>query len=179
MGYIYLVKNKINNKCYVGQTISIDILTRWKQHMKMEKNTLGRYIYSAYEKYGIQNFEFKIICICFDEDCNFYEEEYIKKYNSLVPSGYNLKSGGNNSKHHPETLKKMSETMKGMKYTPMTEEIKKKISEANKGDKNANFGKKMSIEQRNKIRETIVNNYYSSNNEIREKKNGDLKIQKK
>ena len=79
MGYIYLITNKINGQQYVGQTIREDIETRWKQHRETHKNAIGRYLYSAYKKYGIENFKFQIICVCFDEDCNKIEKEYIKK----------------------------------------------------------------------------------------------------
>lgn len=31
MGYIYMIKNIINNKYYIGQTTELDINTRWKK----------------------------------------------------------------------------------------------------------------------------------------------------
>jgi len=40
MGYIYLIKNKLNNKQYICQTQQLDINKRWKQHktiMEYEK----------------------------------------------------------------------------------------------------------------------------------------------
>lgn len=38
---------------------------------------------------------------------------YINKFNSIVPNGYNLRSGGNNGgKHNEETKRKISETLK-------------------------------------------------------------------
>jgi group I intron endonuclease len=155
MGYIYLITNKINGKQYVGQTQCEDIWTRWKQHMKIDSCSLGRYIANAYKKYGIENFDFKIICVCFDENCDDYEDEYVKKFNTIVPNGYNLRGGGGNrGKHHPETLKLMSEKLKGRIWTPMTDEIRKKISEALKGEKNPNFGKPISQEQKQKISDT-------------------------
>jgi group I intron endonuclease len=157
MGYIYLITNTVNGKKYVGQTICDDIKKRWDSHKKMRKDVLGRYIYSAYEKYGIDKFKFQIICICFDEDANEYEKEYIKKFNTLVPNGYNLKEGGKNSKHHPETLKKMSESLTGRKKPPMTEIQRKALSERMKGVGNHNFGKPMSEEQKKKISETRKN----------------------
>jgi group I intron endonuclease len=151
MGYIYLVTNKVNGKQYVGQTICDDIEKRWKCHKNVDKNTLGRYLYNAYTKHGIENFDFKVICVCFDEDCDRYEEDYIQKFGTIVPDGYNLRAGGNNSKHHPETLKKMSEALKGRKPPPITEETRKKKSESMKGIKNPNYGKPMSEEQKKKL----------------------------
>ena len=83
MGYIYLITNSINNKQYIGQSISIDINTRWKQYKKLDKSSIGRVLYNAFIKYGINNFKFQIICICFDNDCNNFEKEYIKIYNTI------------------------------------------------------------------------------------------------
>ena len=155
MGYIYLITNTITGKQYVGQTLCKNIESRWNQHKSCSEKTLGRYILSAYKKYGIENFKFQIICICFDEDCNKFEEEYIKKFNTLVPNGYNLRAGGLNSKQHPETIEKRVEKMKGRAFTIMTDEIKKKISESHLGAKNPNFGKPISNEQKAKLSENM------------------------
>jgi GIY-YIG catalytic domain len=53
MGYIYLVTNSINQKKYIGQTLKLDINTRWNYHLKKCKNSLGRCILAAYKKHGI------------------------------------------------------------------------------------------------------------------------------
>jgi group I intron endonuclease len=118
MGYIYLIINKINGKKYVGQSIQYDINRRWNQHMN---NISGKtYLSNAFIKYGRDNFKFKIICICFDEDCNRYEEEYIKSFNTISPNGYNLRYGGNNSHLHPDTIKLIK--------SKITDEYKEKMS---------------------------------------------------
>jgi len=148
MGYIYLITNTVAKKQYVGQTLCSDVETRWKQHKSPKCNTVGRYLSSAYKKHGIDNFKFQIICVCFDEDCNIYEEEYIKKFNTLVPNGYNLREGGKNSRQHPETIQKISDKLKGRRLTEITDEIRKKLSESGKGEKNSNYGKKISEEGR-------------------------------
>lgn len=123
MGYIYMVTNKINGKKYIGQTLRDDIKIRWSYHKSMQKNSIGHYLYNAYKKYGIENFKFEIICICFDEDCNKYEIDYIKKYNTISPNGYNLKSGGENQKHHAETKKLMRQKNK----KPISNETREKL----------------------------------------------------
>ena len=75
MGYIYVITNKINETKYIGQTIEKDINERWKSHFKKRSNC--RYLKYAFEKYGKEKFKFEIICICFDEDCNKYEDFYL------------------------------------------------------------------------------------------------------
>lgn len=53
---IYVVINKVNSKLYIGQ--SIDIERRWNQH-KYGKGSL--ILRNAISKYGLKNFEFKIL----------------------------------------------------------------------------------------------------------------------
>jgi group I intron endonuclease len=110
MGYIYKIVNKVTNKIYIGQTTS-DLEERWKGHCKSSSHCV--YLKNAMNKYGKENFELKLICICFDSDLNNYEKEYIKKYDCVVPNGYNLKYGGENGGKHSDIVKqKISESMK-------------------------------------------------------------------
>lgn len=156
MGYIYLVTNRLTGKQYVGQTLHEDIETRWNQHRRVCENMLGRHILASYKKYGIQNFEFKVVCICFDEACNKLEEHYINKFNTLAPNGYNLKAGGRNSKHSEESKQLMSRHRKGKGLGVVyTEEMCMQRSERFLGEKNPNFGKQLSDEQKQKISERM------------------------
>ena len=114
MGYIYTITNKTDNKTYVGQTVQ-DVEMRWKDHLKKRSNC--RYLKSAFNKYGVDNFVFKLVCITFDDKLDDMEIKYIEKYNCLVPKGYNLRIGGNNGRHHAETKQKISESLFGKKNT--------------------------------------------------------------
>jgi len=179
MGYIYLIENKINGKKYIGQTLKNDINSRWKQHKNMCKNSLGNCLYNAYKKYGIENFNFKILCICFDIDTNRFEIDYIKKYNTIYPNGYNLQLGGNNRKHNEYTiihLKKVLSGINGQNYGKKCSlEKRQKISESLKGEKNPNFGKKISKEIKDKISKTMNNFNIEKRKEINEKISETLK----
>ena len=125
MGYIYKITNKIDGKSYVGQSLN-DPKIRWKQHFRENSGCIC--LRNAIQKYGKENFKTEIICICFDEDINFYEIEYIEKFNTISPNGYNLQSGGNNGRRlHEDTKKKLSNTMKKVMNN---EDIKKKLSES-------------------------------------------------
>jgi group I intron endonuclease len=180
MGYIYMVENKTNGKKYVGQTKCADIETRWRQHKKIDKRSLGTCLYNAYNKYGISNFVFKILCICFDEDTNTNEIYYIKKYNTIYPNGYNLQEGGNNRKHNPCTIEQIRNSLKGEKsinfgkHLPL--ETRQKISESLRGSKHPKFNKKMSEEQKDKIRQTIVSYSDEKRKEINKKIVESLKL---
>jgi len=70
-------------------------------------------------KYGIENFKFNILIFCFDEDRYKYEIEYIQKYNSLIPNGYNISKGGTGGgfygkKHSLESIQKITTSMKNI-----------------------------------------------------------------
>jgi group I intron endonuclease len=150
MGYIYLITNKINGKKYIGQSKCDDINKRWKQHKSYSTRSIGSYLMNAYKKHGIENFIFKIICICFDEDCDIYEKEYIKKYDTIAPNGYNLTPGGHCGITHPDSIEKMRESVK----KSWTEERRKEMSIRISGENAPNYGKKTSDEQKEKLRKT-------------------------
>lgn len=86
---IYLIRNTINQKNYVGQ--SKHILRRWTEH-KYDSKDIDYPLYAAFRKYGINNFEFSILEECSIEELPFKEEYYIDKYNSYIPYGYNVKT---------------------------------------------------------------------------------------
>lgn len=142
MGYIYRIINKITNQSYIGQTTQ-NLDERWRQHKQKKSNC--RYLKSAFIKYGVGNFDFRLICICFDSDLNNLEIFYINKFNSIAPNGYNLISGGNRGgKHNYETKIKISESLKKTlsinkrenKLRRLhTEETKIKLSTIHKGKK--------------------------------------------
>ena len=148
----------INKKQYVGQTKRPDIQERWRQH---RNKLVGRHLLGAYTKYGVENFKYQIICICFDEDCDTYEEEYIKKFNTMSPNGYNLKGGGHFSKLHPESVEKMKESLKKV----WTEEKRKEMSERFKGVNGPTYGKPVSEETKQKIGEKSKKYWENMNKE--------------
>jgi group I intron endonuclease len=136
MAYIYRVLNKITKKCYIGESKSKDVNWRWREHKrKIEINKGCPALRDAVKKYGIENFEFSVIIICFDDERFKYEKEYIKKYNSVVPNGYNITNGGEGGgfqgKTHTEQVKADIRNKSKQKYID-NPELRKQISERNK-----------------------------------------------
>jgi group I intron endonuclease len=136
MAYIYRVLNKITKKCYIGESKSKDVNWRWREHKrKIEINKGCPALRDAVKKYGIENFEFSVIIICFDDERFKYEKEYIKKYNSVVPNGYNITGGGEGGgfqgKKHTEQVKTDIRNQSKQKYI-YNPELRKQISERNK-----------------------------------------------
>lgn len=100
---IYVIKNKINDKVYIGQ--SINSVDRFKSHCK--RNSDNSLIDKAIQKYGSDNFYCEIIE---SQAIDYNEKEvcWIQKLNSLTPNGYNIQSVGQDPPHlkgdeHPST----------------------------------------------------------------------------
>ena len=127
---IYYIKNIINNKCYIGQ--SIDVYTRMSRHKTDLKG--GRdsaHLQNAYDKYGESNFKFEILLICNVDDLDFWEKYYIKVWNTNNEDfGYNIDGGGSRSRLMSEqTRLKMSKSRMGH---IVSEETRLKIKENHK-----------------------------------------------
>lgn len=92
---IYKITNKLNNHCYIGQ--SIDIKTRWKRHKNYPLDKSNYPLYLAFKKYGIDNFSFEVVEECFADELDEKEIFYIKYFNSYK-DGYNQTEGGSGSR---------------------------------------------------------------------------------
>jgi len=112
-GEIYVIRNKINNKQYIGQTLShrknhdkyrpFGSECRFKEHISEAlNNTKGNngcvYLNNAIRLYGRENFEYKLVLICNLNDLDHNEIEQIKEYDTFYPTGYNLTTGGRTTK---------------------------------------------------------------------------------
>lgn len=88
---IYVIKNLINEKVYVGQ--SVDSARRWRGHLSnaKHKNSWSA-IDFAIAKYGAENFYYEVLETT--EDYDNKEIYWINYYNSVMPNGYNYCSGG-------------------------------------------------------------------------------------
>ena len=119
MAAIYKITNLVNNKIYIGQTInSID--KRFKQHLsQVNYANICSALYSAFTKYGKENFIIESIVSgeYSREELNELEIFYIKKFDSLSPNGYNLQSGGNSFMVVESVKKQTSEKLKGREIT--------------------------------------------------------------
>jgi len=105
---VYMHKNIVNNKVYIGIT-SIDPKRRWEGGSGYKYNP---YFYNAIKKYGWDNFEHIILDDNLSKDeAEKLEIELISHYKSSVRKfGYNIALGGfTNGKHSDETKSKMSE----------------------------------------------------------------------
>ena len=122
---IYKITNKLNGKVYIGQSVDID--TRWRQHVNAKDNFA---IHRAIQKYGKENFKFEVLLECPVDMLNVWERDMIALYDCISPKGYNLTEGGEGYQCSEETKIKISNVRKGI---PRSEETKIKISNTRKG----------------------------------------------
>ena len=178
--YIYLIKNNINQKIYVGKHSTNNLDDGYMGS--------GILIKKAITKYGIENFTKEYLAFCDNEDTlNYLEKFYIKKYNAKE-CGYNLSDGGEGVLNPKlEIREKLSNAHKGEK-NPMfgkhrSEETKRKISAAkkgkhnnNKGENNPFYGKKHSEETKQKISNAMKGKTFSEEHKqkISEAKKGKI-----
>lgn len=133
---IYKITNKISGKCYIGQTIQT-LEQRWYKHIHDSRCPAIR---DAIAKYGIDSFSIEVIDTAETiDDLNEKEIYWIKHFNSIVPNGYNLQTGGKNCRCAESTKRKLSELNIGCNHPNYGKsrsfETRKKISEARKGMK--------------------------------------------
>lgn len=124
MAYIYQIINKVNGKSYIGQT-KYSIQERFKEHIKDSKRFFSnRPIYSAFNKYGIENFE--IILLEETENPDEREIFYINKFKSYIgfenSNGYNATLGGDGKKTIQFSDEEVIEKYQELNYINKTSE---------------------------------------------------------
>jgi len=117
---IYKIKNLINGKVYIGQSVNIE--RRWAGHRQTVKNSGDKSydfpLYKSIRKYGIENFDFEVLEICKIEDLNRLEKKWMLFYSSVVPGGYNLQFGNNmTAKVTPKEVFEIIDFLRNTFYT--------------------------------------------------------------
>ncbi|OPA77516.1 hypothetical protein BVG16_13775 [Paenibacillus selenitireducens] len=169
---IYVIRNIINEKKYIGYT-SKGYKTRFRLHIKeaYEGNT-SRYLCKAIRKYGKENFTVELLETVETHELAVEKEiYYIQKMNTFAHKkgshGYNATLGGEgvNGKLVPQSMRdKMSKIKKDQlawvgKNNPM---YKKGYLIA--GDKHPLFGKNHSSETKSKISQSNKGRHIGINN---------------
>lgn len=91
IGRIYIIKNKINNKVYIGKTIHLT-KSRWNQHINdLNKNKhCNSGLQRDWNLYGKEFFDFSLLECVRHELINDYENKWIKAYKDNC---YNIVGG--------------------------------------------------------------------------------------
>lgn len=161
---IYQIRNLINNKVYIGQ--SVNVMPRRNKHFfsLRHRNHTNPHLQAAFNKYGKENFIFEILLYCEPFELTRYEEA-VEKYNR--PNCYNSRKCVDSNRGIER-----SEEFKQKFRRPCLPETKLKISQSNKGKHDrvgfnlspehkmklsvSHKGKKLSEEHKRKISEAGV-----------------------
>ena len=181
MAHIYVIKNKVNDKLYVGQCIC-DVQERFVTHCNSKDDMP---IHKAMQELGVENFYFEILDEVSDDIRLDVETYYIDKLNTLRPNGYNYyrhsSAGFTHQKHSDISRQKISKSSQkwwdnasaqvlqvrankisnALKGRTFTDEHKYKISQYAKlrvKDKNPFYGKTHSQNTKQKI--SLANTKY-------------------
>lgn len=128
---IYKIENILTNDFYIGK--SVDLCRRKKDHFKSlkNKNHANKHLQRSYDKYGEENFVFKILLYCEPFELIYYEQCFVDIFNPA----YNI-------------CKECVDNWLGVNHT---EESKMKMSKANSGENHPNFGKHLTKETKHLI----------------------------
>ena len=132
---VYMIKNLVNGKYYVGSSVNIE--SRWKQHIaELDKGThTNLHLQKSWNKYGKDNFEFSVLQETEKSNLREVETYYLKKLD-CTNMGYNMIDNANF----------------GLGVSASAE-VKKKISTRCSGVLNGNYGRKHTPEEIQKIKD--------------------------
>jgi group I intron endonuclease len=157
---IYLVRNRVNEKCYVGQTTAT-LEKRWRRHVSNSKTCQNMPIASAIRKYGSDSFEVSVLETCESQEAlNEREIFWARHLCTFSPRGYNLRAGAGAGAMSQELKDRISKSLMGRRVTDetrrrlsvshlgkrMNEETKQKLSRHWKGKKPSELAQQRSSE---------------------------------
>lgn len=140
-GEIYIITNTINQKKYVGQTVShrknhqryrpFGYMGRFRDHVSEALcKKQCRYLNNAIRKHGTEAFTVELITKCTLAELDTMESWHISNSGTLFPQGYNLTTGGKTGSClcSPEILEVASTHIKLPKTSVKSEATKQLIS---------------------------------------------------
>lgn len=140
---IYMHTCTVSGKRYIGQT-SKSWEERWRAHC-WEANKYGKfYFHHAIAAYGVEAWEHEVLATVETKDMALeFEQQFILEYKTFEPElGYNMTMGGEGFHATEQSRQKLSESLTGneklrnaLTGRKLSEEHRRRISEARKGMK--------------------------------------------
>lgn len=130
---VYMITNKVNGKKYIGIT-KREVTKRWWAHISRSKISDAKFM-RAIQKHGRKSFDVKTLVVCPDWEyaCDM-EQKLIALYDTFN-TGYNATLGGEGLNGCEDvSLANLERAWDARRGKPMSEEHKRKISEAHKAN---------------------------------------------
>lgn len=143
-GRVYKITCVVSGKTYVGQTTR-SLRRRWTEHVYDATRGVQVHFYNAIRKYGAESFEVTQLEECPDRETLDDREVFWIRHLNTLEEGYNCKEGGDSHVWSAEARKRQSERQIGKPGKKHTEEAKRRISEAHRGERNYWWGKIPSV----------------------------------
>ena len=120
MGFLYIIRNSVNSKVYVGITTGT-VEHRWSQHKHDSKKGVRNKLYNALRKHGVEVFRLEVLAEYETwEELTAAEVAKIAELGSKL-HGYNSTDGGEGQygrRLSDESRQRISEKLRGIKLSP-------------------------------------------------------------
>jgi len=128
---IYEIKNLINGKSYIGQSAR-SVHGRCNGHItRLRKNKDNQHLVNAVNKYGIENFSFRVILYCEEFELTRYEDGMI---NCDRPNRYNIREAADSNKGIKFSDEARHNISEGHKAENLSDEARHNLSLARMGN---------------------------------------------
>lgn len=164
---VYKITNTVNGKVYVGSAYVLK--KRKSDHFtQLKRNIHGnKHLQSAYNKYGVDAFQFEVLEKCSKDDVLEREDYWMGHYDSRNRKrGYNMKMASNKKgyRHTDEAKEKIRTSMKTRFFS---KEHRGRISESLMGEKHPQYGKP-AINRKTVLQYTLSGQYIGEFDSIRD-----------
>lgn len=154
--HIYKFTHIDTGRVYVGQTTQDPNRRRLEHVCHSNHSPKSYHFHNALNLYGIDAFTFEVIAEATSvEELNSLEIKFIEQFDSIT-NGFNIREGGGNKTHNPESIERMREAQRAAHARRRAEGTEggwtrkdggpmKGKSHPIKGKSNANKGKKLGM----------------------------------
>lgn len=150
---IYIIRNSINHKIYIGSAVVFVRRFRQHKHLLLSGRHPSKHLLRHVAKYGIDTLSFELLESCPVETIISREQFYLDSLQPFVNNGFNTSAIAGSTigvKHTEEAKRKMSMLKKGKKPG---EEVRARMSRSQRG-------RRMSPETIEKMRRAQSNKSY-------------------
>jgi len=135
MGCVYLARNLLNGKGYVGKT-KVSMRRRMISHLEMALDGSKFLFHRALRKYELDVFEWKVLMRSDDpDDLNESEIAAIRALKTKYPDGYNMTDGGEGGDTFGVKSEEDMDRLKEKMRQARTPEIRKRVADFHRGRK--------------------------------------------